>query len=284
MQIFGQEFKLDTFWKLLLYCLIALLIAWLVSRFLRFLLGLYIKRTSDKEQYSITRLKFTKNSISFLIGIITFSFIIYSVPQFKSRATLIFSGAGILAAIIGFAAQAAVSNLIAGAFIVIFRPFRVGDFIKLDDSRMGIVNDITLRHTVINTFENKRLIIPNSVISTESIFNHSIDDQYVLTFNNFVIGLTANIDAAIAIIREEALKLDYIIDNRTPEQLEQNEEQVRIRVKDMNEHGIYLRAFVWVSEPWDEFRVKSDLLQNVHRRFKVEGIELPIPMRKVINS
>lgn len=284
MQIFGQEFKLDTFWKLLLYCLIALLIAWLVSRFLRFLLGLYIKRTSDKEQYSITRLKFTKNSISFLIGIITFSFIIYSVPQFKSRATLIFSGAGILAAIIGFAAQAAVSNLIAGAFIVIFRPFRVGDFIKLDDSRMGIVNDITLRHTVINTFENKRLIIPNSVISTESIFNHSIDDQYVLTFNNFVIGLTANIDAAIAIIREEALKLDYIIDNRTPEQLEQNEEQVRIRVKDMNEHGIYLRAFVWVAEPWDEFRVKSDLLQNVHRRFKVEGIELPIPMRKVINS
>ena len=52
----------------------------------------------------------------------------------------------------------------------------------------------------------------------------------------------------------------------------------------MNEHGIYLRAFVWVAEPWDEFRVKSDLLQNVHRRFKEDGIELPIPMRKLINS
>ena len=189
-----------------------------------------------------------------------------------------------MAAIIGFAAQAAVSNLIAGAFIVIFRPFRVGDFIKLDDSRVGIVNDITLRHTVINTFENKRLIIPNSVISTESIFNHSIDDQYVLTFNNFLIGLTADIDAAIVIIREEALKLDYIIDNRTPEQLEQNEEQVRIRVKDMNENGVLLRAFVWVAEPWDEFRVKSDLLLNVHRRFKEEGIELPVPMRRLISS
>ena len=284
MQLFGTEFVFDTFWKILLYCLLIILIGWLISRIVRFLLGAYIKRTSAKEQYSITRLKFTKNSISFIIGIITFSFIIYSVPQFKSRATLIFSGAGILAAIIGFAAQAAVSNLIAGAFIVIFRPFRVGDFIKLDDSRLGIVQDITLRHTVINTFENKRLIIPNSVISTESIFNHSIDDEFVLTFNNFIIGLTADIDAAVAIIREEALKLDYIIDNRTPEQLLENDEQIRIRVKDINDIGIYIRAFVWVAEPWDEFRVKSDLLQNVHRRFKEEGIELPIPMRKIVNS
>ncbi len=283
MVLFGYEFPLNSFWSILLYCILVLLAAWVIARVGRFLLIAYIKRKGAKEQYSITRLKFIKNSVTFFIGLLTFSFIIYTVPQFKSRATLIFSGAGILAAIIGFAAQAAVSNLIAGAFIVIFRPFRVGDFIKLDDSRVGIVNDITLRHTVINTFDNKRLIIPNSVISTESIFNHSIDDEYVLTFNNFIIGLNADIDAAIAIIREEALKLDYIIDNRTPEQLEQGEEQIRIRVKDMNEIGVYLRAFVWVAEPWDEFRVKSDLLQAVHRRFKGEGIDLPVPMRRILN-
>ncbi|MDJ0646264.1 MAG: mechanosensitive ion channel family protein [Flavobacteriaceae bacterium] len=283
MVLFGYEFPLNSFWSILLYCILVLLVAWVIARIVRFLLIAYINRKGAKEQYSITRLKFIKNSVTFFIGLLTFSFIIYTVPQFKSRATLIFSGAGILAAIIGFAAQAAVSNLIAGAFIVIFRPFRVGDFIKLDDSRVGIVNDITLRHTVINTFDNKRLIIPNSVISTESIFNHSIDDEYVLTFNNFIIGLNADIDAAIAIIREEALKLDYIIDNRTPEQLEQGEEQIRIRVKDMNEIGVYLRAFVWVAEPWDEFRVKSDLLQAVHRRFKDEGIDLPVPMRRIVN-
>ncbi len=283
MELFGYQLALDSFWSILLYCSVILLIAWLISRLVRFLLVAYINRKKSNEQYSITRLKFIRNSVKFFIGLLAFIFIIYTVPQFKSRATLIFSGAGILAAIIGFAAQAAVSNLIAGAFIVIFRPFRVGDFIRLDDSRQGIVHDITLRHTVINTFDNKRLIIPNSVISTESIFNNSIDDEYVLSFNNFVIGLNADIDKAIAIIREEALKLDYIIDNRTPEQVMNNEEQIRIRVKDMNEVGIYLRAFVWVKEPWDEFRVKSDLLQAVHKRFKQESIDLPVPLRKMIN-
>ena len=284
MDVFGYELALHSFWAILLYCLAVFLMAWIASRILRFFLTTYIKRKNSNELYSITRLKFINNSITFLVGIIAFSFIIYTVPQFKSRATLIFSGAGILAAIIGFAAQAAVSNLIAGAFIVLFRPFRVGDFIKLDDSRVGIVQDITLRHTVINTFENKRLIIPNSVISTESIFNNSIDDEYVLTFNNFVIGLNANIDEAIAIIREEALKLDYIIDNRTPEQVLQNEDLVRIRVREINENGVYLRAFVWVADPWDEFRIKSDLLMAVHRRFKEDGVDLPIPMRRNINT
>ena len=283
MKAFGYEFPLTSFFNILIYCLVVLFIAWLVSRLLRFLLIAYINRKKSSEQYSITRLKFIRNSITFLVGIVAFSFIIYSVPQFKSRATLIFSGAGILAAIIGFAAQAAVSNLIAGAFIVIFKPFRVGDFIKLDDSRVGIVQDITLRHTVINTFENKRLIIPNSVISTESIFNNSIEDQFVLTFNNFIIGLNADIDRAIAIIKEEALKIDYIIDNRTPEQVMAKAEQVWVRVKDINDTGIYLRAFVWVSDPYEEFRIKSDLLHAVHKRFKEERIELPIPLRKVVN-
>ena len=80
--------------------------------------------------------------------------IISTVPIFKQKAGYIFSGAGILAAIIGFAAQDALSNLVAGFFIVIFKPFRVGDYIKLDKERSGIVDDITLRHTVINNFEN----------------------------------------------------------------------------------------------------------------------------------
>ncbi len=225
-----------------------------------------------------------KNSVKFFLGIIAFFIIIFSVPLFRSKAAIIFSGAGILAAIIGFAAQAAVSNLIAGAFIVLFKPFRVGDFIKLDDFRLGIVEDITLRHTVINTFENKRLIIPNSLISTESIFNHTIDDTYVQSFNNIMVGLHADIDKVKQIITEEALKLPYIIDNRTPEDISNNRPQIKIRVKEINENGIYLRAFIWVTDPYEEFRVKSELLEAVHKRFLKENIDLPVPKRKIIDS
>jgi len=282
MKIGTFTYELTSFWHITLYIITVIFITWLLSRLIRFLLVKYISRKNAEHQYSITRLKFVKNSVKFFLGIIAFLIIVFTIPVFASKASLIFSGAGILAAIIGFAAQAAVSNLIAGAFIVLFKPFRVGDFIKLDDSRLGIVDDITLRHTVINTFENKRLIIPNSLISTESIFNHTIDDMYVQSFNNIMVGLHADIDKVKQIITEEALKLTYIIDNRSQEEVSKNAPQIKIRVKDINESGIYLRAFIWVTDPYDEFRVKSELLEAVHKRFLKENIDLPVPLRKMV--
>ena len=284
MELFGYEYPLDSFLQIAVYIVFVIFITWIFSRIVRFFLVKYINRKSSNEQYSITRLKFIRNSVKFFLGIVAFLIIVFTVPKFESKATLIFSGAGILAAIIGFAAQAAFSNLIAGAFIVLFKPFRVGDFIKLDDSRLGIVDDITLRHTVINTFENKRLIIPNSLISTESIFNHTINDLYVQSFNNIMVGLHADIDKVKQIITEEALKLTYIIDNRTPEDIADNAPQIKIRVKDINENGIYLRAFIWVSNPYEEFKVKSDLLEAVHKRFLKENIDLPVPMRRIVSE
>jgi small-conductance mechanosensitive channel len=284
MEIFGYTYPLGSFLNITIYVVLVIFITWLLSRLIRFFLVKYINRKNKDHQYSITRLKFMKNSVKFFLGIIAFLVIVFTIPVFRSKAAIIFSGAGILAAIIGFAAQAAVSNLIAGAFIVLFKPFRVGDFIKLDDFRLGIVEDITLRHTVINTFENKRLIIPNSLISTESIFNHTIDDTYVQSFNNIMVGLHADIDRVKQIITEEAMKLTYIIDNRTPEEIANNVAQIRIRVKDINENGIYLRAFIWVSDPYEEFRVKSDLLEAVHKRFIKENIDLPVSLRKMVDT
>ena len=206
---------------------------------LRYFIVQFIK-SKKNERFGKTSIQFLRNSIKFFLGLFAIIFIILTVPSFRSKATLIFSGAGILAAIIGFAAQAALSNLIAGAFIVMFKPFRVGDYIKLDTLRTGIVEDITLRHTVINNFENKRLIIPNSIISTDSILNHTIDDDYILSFNNFKIGLKADIDLAKKIIQEEALKLDFVIDNRTPQQVlaSSNKDQVEVRFIDIHENHI----------------------------------------------
>jgi len=276
--------ELTSFWHIATYILVVFIITWLFSRIIRFFLVKYINRTNKDNQYSVTRLKFMKNSVKFFLGLIAFLVVVLTIPVFRSKAAIIFSGAGILAAIIGFAAQAAISNLIAGAFIVLFKPFRVGDFIKLDELRFGIVEDITLRHTVINTFENKRLIIPNSIISTDSVLNHTIEDSYVLSFTKFVIGVYNDIDKAKAIIAEEALKLPHVIDYRTPEEVIQNKDQIKIRVADITENGIYLNAMIWVEDPFKEYEVKSDLRQAVHKRFIAEGIELPIPLRKIIEN
>lgn len=282
MKFANLSYNLDSFLNITIFIIVIFFLAWIVSRIVRFVIIKLIKRSNQKRErdYSTTSLKFLMNSVKFLAAVIAVLIIIFTIPIFRAKATLIFSGAGILAAIIGFAAQAAISNLIAGAFIVIFKPFRVGDFIKLDESRVGIVEDITLRHTVINNFENKKLIIPNSVISTESILNNTIDDSKVLSFNNFKIGLYADIDKAKKIIQEEAQKLDHIIDN--PEStISVDKNNIDVRVVSTLEGSIHLRAYVWINEPFSEYRNRAILTEEVHKRFIKEGIEMPKSMHKI---
>ncbi len=283
--ILDNFLRLDKFWNIFLYIIAITLVAWLFSRIVRFVIRKVInKRNKSRHRdYSTTSLKFLMNSVKFFAGLIALFVIIFSVPIFRAKATFIFSGAGILAAILGFAAQAAISNLIAGAFIVIFKPFRVGDFIRLDKLRVGIVEDITLRHTVINNFENKRLIIPNSVISTESILNHTIEDSKVLSFNDFNIDLYANIDLARKIIQEEIKKLEHTIDN-AESKISKYKDKVDVRFISSDNHKVLLRAYVWTSEPFEEYRNRAILFENVHKRFVAEGVELPKQMLKVYKN
>ncbi len=283
MNLVNEVLRLDSAWSISVYIIAILLLSWMFSRLMRLVIVTYLKR-SKSEKYKNTSLQFLKNSIKFFIVLIALFYIIMTVPSLRSKATLIFSGAGILAAIIGFAAQAALSNLIAGVFIVIFKPFRVGDYIKLDEERIGIVQDITLRHTVINNFENKRLIIPNSIISTESVLNHTIEDSHILSFNNFKLGLFADLDLAKQIIEEEALKLDGVIDYRTPTEVLTTTNQIEVRVIDINESYIHIRAYVWINDPFKEFKIKCALKEAVHKRFVKEGVDLPIPIRRIIKA
>ncbi len=271
--LFKYDFDLDSFSGIVVYVIFITFISWVLSRIIRYFILLILK-SRKKDQYGRTSIQFFRNSVKFFIGIFALGYIVFTVPLLRSKATLIFSGAGIIAAILGFAAQAALSNLIAGAFIVIFKPFRVGDYIKLDESRVGIVEDITLRHTVINNFENKRLIIPNSVISTDSILNHTIQDSHVLSFNNFKLGLKADIDLARKIIQEEAVKLPMV--------MEEEATSIDIRVIDIHESYIHIRAYVWMNEPFQEFKGKCALKEFVHKRFVKEGVDLPIPINEVI--
>ncbi len=278
LTFFKSYIDVDTVEGILWYSLLVLFTSWALSRVFRFLLIIYLERKQRQKRFGVTTLKFIKNSIRFSFIIIGICVIIFSVPKLREQAGYIFSGAGILAAIIGFAAQSAISNLIAGLFIVIFKPFRVGDYIKLDDQRIGIVDDITLRHTVINNFENKRLIIPNSVISTESVLNHTIDDSKVLSFNNFYVGVHADIDKVREIIQEEASHLDNVIHHT----LETDVDTAEVRVIEIKEGYIHVRAYIWLSEPFAEFKTKCTLKEAVHKRFQKENVHLPIPLHKIV--
>lgn len=276
-------FDLNLSIGIIAYTLCVILVCWVLSRFSRTLVILFLRKRLTKEKFGVTRLKFTRNSLRFIFGLIGFLIIMFTVPVFRKQAGYIFSGAGILAAIIGFAAKDAISNLIGGLFIVLFRPFRIGDYIKLSENREGIIDDITLRHTIITTFENKRLIIPNSVISTESVLNVTIHETKILSFNNFHIGLYADIDKAKRIITEEASKLDFVIDNRTPDEIIKNKPEFDVRIVEITETALIIRAYIWINDPLKEFQMKSFFIESVHKRFIEEQVDLPIPMRRIMS-
>ncbi len=268
------KIDLTNFWTVLLFVIGVIFISWIISRIIRYFIIRHLRKRKG-EEYKQTSATFLKNSVNFIVGFVAFTIIIVSIPAFRSQASKIFVGAGILAAILGFAAQSALSNLIAGAFIVMFKPFRMDDYIRLDEKRYGIVEDINLRHTVIRNFENKRIIIPNSIISVESILNHTIKDLHVQSHTHFEVGLYADIDSVKKIITEEALQHPAVIDNRTPEEVLQDVSPIILRVISIQGNAIQLRLYAWVSSPSEEFQFRCDMLERVHKRFRKEGIDLP---------
>ncbi len=266
---------------------IIILGAVIVNKLLRTMVSAYFRRESARINVDPTAYNFLKNALTFLIVIFASLSIIYSIPAFKQLAVTLFAGAGILAAVIGFASQTAFSNIINGIFIVMFKPFRIGDVIEVGQNQQefsGIVEEITLRHTVIKNFENKRVVIPNSVISTEIIVNRSIIDERVVRFFEITISYTADIEKAMRIIAEEAEKHPLLVDNRNTEQIEKGEPKVNVIVLKFIDYGVVLRAYVCGANSALSFQLLTDLNLIIKKRFDEEGIEIPYPYYNIIHK
>ncbi len=250
----------------------------------RKIIGLFIKRQSLKVNVDPTNFSFLKNSISFIIYTVGLIAIFYITPPLNSVAKALFASAGIFAAIIGFASQKAFSNIISGIFILIFRPFRVKDVIEVGALNKGIVEEITLRHTIIRNYENRRIIIPNSIISEETIINSNIIEEKIKKFVEFDISYESNLDLAKEIIREEAENHPLLMDNRTEEDKISNLPKVVIRVIKLGEYSITIRAYVWAKCNDDAFVISCDMNESVKKRFDANGIEIPYPHRTIVNK
>jgi small conductance mechanosensitive channel len=167
--------------------LTTIIVAYLVNRFFKRL----IRRSTEEMKNDPTNYLFFRHVIRTLIYIVGFSIAIFMMPNLRALASSLLAGAGILAVAVGFASQHALSNIISGVFIIIFKPFRVNDRVKLKELT-GIIEDITLRHTVIRDFENKRIIIPNSMISEEVIVNSNFEDERICKWIDIGISYDSN--------------------------------------------------------------------------------------------
>jgi len=272
---------LDSQWEQVGFALTVMAFAFLLGRIVRMLLNRFFRAAAKKLNVDPTRYNFFKNASDFLIYLIAIVIIFRSIPPLRAFGDTLLTGAGILAAIVGFASQSAFSNIISGIFLVIFRPFSVGDRVKVGQLYAGDVEDITLRHTVIKDFENRRIVIPNTVISNEVIINSTLVDEKVCMHIEFGISHEANIEKAQKIIQEEATRHPYCIDNRTEAELAKGEHAVMIRVMGFTEVATQLRGYAWARNPNEGFDLKCDLHKSIKERFDQEGISLAIPIRMI---
>lgn len=242
--------------------LLTIIIASVTTR----IINLMIKRTkAADDNEDVTNLVFFKRSVIVLIYTTGISFAIYMIPQLRVIATSLLAGAGLLAVAVGFASQAALSNVIGGLFIVIFKPYKIGDRILVRTDLTGVVEDINLRHTVIRNFENKRIIIPNSVISNEVVINSNYEDSQICKFIDLGISYDSDIDLAKEIMRDEVEKHPLSVDVRTEEKIEAGEPRVPVRVILMGESSVNLRAWSWANNPPDAFVMECDLLESIKK-------------------
>ena len=259
-----------------------LLVAIVLSIVFNRLMKLFITKYSERIKVDPTNFSFLKNSVSFIIFSIAIIFIFLKIPYLRSLGTALFAGAGVMVVIVGFASQKAFSNIISGIFILIFKPFRVNDMIEFLDGTRGIVEEITLRHTVIRNFENRRIIIPNGNISEDTIINSTITDSKIRRHITYGISYDSNIDKAVSIIQEESMKHPNFIDNRTAKEKQDSVPPVLVRLVDLADFSVQLKAYVWSNSNAESWALQCEVMKSVFERFNKEGIEVPFPYRTIV--
>ena len=229
-----------------------------------------------------TNYKFSRYIVAIFIGFIGILLATLAFPSLKGIAQTALGGAGIIALIFGFAAQEALANVTGGLFIIAFKPFKTGDRVKVSDTMVGTVTDITLRHTIIKNFENKMIVIPNGIINKEKLINYDLYGHKLCELIEIGISYDSDIDLAKRIMREECENHPFIHDNRSPFDKKKGRPIVRTALIELNDFSMTIRAWAWSLNYSNSFSLKCDVLESIKKRFDREGVEIPYPYRTIV--
>ncbi len=238
-----------------------------------------VKNSSEAITY-IPFLKHATKAVIYFIGVIA---ITQNIPGFSSVASALLASTGVLTVVVGFASQEAMSNVVSGIMILTFKPFKISDVITYSGTA-GVVEEITLRHTVIKTFENKRLIVPNSSINSNVIENSNFSDGRVCIFMIISISYDSSIDKAREIMLKHCVSHKDYLDVRTNEDIENGVPEVVIRVVELAESSVNLRASIWAENSGVGFVMKCDLLESIKKDFDKNDIVIPYPQLTISNK
>lgn len=201
---------------------------------------------------------------------IVLAFVIIAVlNRFGVQTASIVALLGAAGLAVGLALQGTLTNLAAGVMLLMFRPYKVGDFIDAAD-RFGNVQEIDLFTTVLQTFDNQQIIIPNSQIWGNQIINHSHHNVRGVDMH-FGVAYKENTDDVKKIILMVLAKHPHILKDPAP----------FVEVETLNDSSVdfLVRPFC-VGEHY--FDVLYSIPEQIKKALDEEGIEIPFPHRKLI--
>lgn len=263
---------LDKYLDKFLSIVVIVAIIVVVNRVLDELINRTIRRKRKKNV--TTLLMFIKRIKKLILYSLMILLCLEQFDAFHKFSITVLSGLGIGSVVLGLAAQESMKNFFGSLALVIGDAYEVGDFIECSMQGVsGTVEDITMRHTIIRTINNRRVIIPNCQMNSYIIENFNYKDNENVKLVDYSISYESDIDKAISIIKDEMKKL-Y---RPSKKGINKDVEFPKIRVASWNDSSISLRAWVWGKDNSDVYDNMYKLNYVIKKRFDEENIEIPYP-------
>ena len=245
---------------LIIRIIIAYLIFYLGKILVNYLLGLFDKIHS-KSKLDSDVYHFSKSCLRVFLYIILAVLIFSTFGVSQSSIVAILGAAGVG---IGFALKDTLSNFAGGIIILIFRPYSKGNFIEVKD-KLGAVHEINMFSTELNTVDNKRVIIPNGIITSTEVTNFSTNKVRRVEII-FRISHDSDYERALEILNKISSDQEKVIQNI----------EKTIRLREIAESSINLIYRVWCKTE-DYWSVYYDSIELAKKSFERDGIKIPFP-------
>lgn len=244
--------------------LLALIIFFIGRYIIRWIKTLAV-RVMKRANYDTAAMGFVSQIINYvlLVGLLLICLNQVGIPTTSFVAAFGAFGLGI-----GLALQNNMSNLASGLLILIFKPFRAGHYIEVGDIT-GSVTSIQFMNTIVTTRDQKRVYIPNSILTSQSVTNYSYMTERMIPFV-FDIGYNNDHHEAIRILKDVFAKDKRIL----------NAKYMEIGISEFGDNSVRISAFAEVKTS-QFLEVRYSIMSDVKDAFDKHGIDIPYPQRVV---
>ncbi len=179
---------------------------------------------------------------------------------------------------LGFGLQSIASNFISGIIILLDRSVTVGDYVELEDGRTGIVTQLNMRSTTLETYDGKDIVVPNEKFITSSFTNWTHKNNKQRYRVDFSVGYKTDVRAMVELVKEAVAQHPQVLSGPNIPL----EERPDCEIDSFGDSGINMFVEFWMDGIDDgRNRVGGDLLLTILETLQQNGIEIPFPQREV---